>query len=130
MNAIKRYIIFSFIAVAFLVWVTLAKLLGSAAYLSDLSDPALIGTQFTLTTLIGLVVALGAAIYAYRRPDVQTFLHDVVEELMKVAWPDWKTTRSATVVVIITTLVIASMLGVFDLAWAELTGIIYARSAL
>lgn len=127
MNAIQRYIIFAFLALAFLVWVTLAKVLGSVAYLADLSDPPLIGSQFTLTTLVGLVIAVGSVAYAYQRRDVQRFCHDVFEELLKVAWPDWKTTRSATVVVIITTLIVSALLGVFDLAWAELTGIIYSR---
>lgn len=125
MNVIQRYIVFSFLALAFLLFITLAKLLGSAAYLADIPDPALIGNQFTLTTLIGLVVAFGAAVYAYTRSDVQRFSHDVVEELLKVAWPDWRATRSNTVIVIVTTLVVAAMLGLFDLLWAELTGIIY-----
>lgn len=129
MQGIKRYIIFSFIALTFLVWVTLSKLLGSAAYLADLPDPAVLGNQFTLTTLISLALAIGVGFYAYMRRDVQTFAHDVVEELMKVAWPDWKSTRSATVVVIVTTVIVASLLGVFDLVWAELTGIIYANKS-
>ena len=128
MYAIRRYIIFIFITLTFLVWVTLAKLLGASAYLADISDPALIGSQFTLSTLVGLVVAVGAGLYAYLRKDVQSFTARVLEELMKVAWPTWKTTRSATVVVIVTTVVVASMLGLFDLVWAELTGVIYARS--
>ncbi|MBX2814066.1 MAG: preprotein translocase subunit SecE [Myxococcales bacterium] len=126
MNSIRRYIIFSFLGFAFLLWVTLAKLLSSVAYLSDFPDPALIGTQFTATTLIGFVAAVLATMYAYGRSDIQQFSHDVIEELMKVAWPDWRTTRSATVVVIITTFVVAILLGFFDLAWAEFTGIIYA----
>ncbi|MEL6186522.1 MAG: preprotein translocase subunit SecE [Myxococcota bacterium] len=127
MYSIQRYIIFTFIGIAFLVWVTLAKILGSVAYLADISDPALIGNQFTATTLIGLIVAVVGTAYAYSRNDVQRFTHDVFEELMKVAWPDWKSTRSATVVVIVTTLIVGGLLGVFDLAWGELTGIIYSR---
>ena len=37
-----------------------------------------------------------------------------------------KDTQTATVVVIVTTLIIAAILGVFDLVWAKLTGLIYS----
>lgn len=127
MYSTKRYIIFAFMGLTFLLWVTLSKLLSTVAYLADVSDPAILGNQFTQSTLIALVVAVGAGVYTYRRKDVQSFSQDVVEELMKVAWPDWKTTRSATATVVVTTLVVAVMLGVFDNAWRLMTGIIYAR---
>lgn len=126
MHSIRRYIIFSFLGLSFLLWVTLAKLLSAVAYLSDIQDPAIIGSQFTASTLVALIIAVGAGLYTYRVKTVQRFAHDVIEELLKVAWPDAKTTRSATVVVIVTTVVVALLLGFFDLAWAEFTGIIYA----
>lgn len=127
MYSTKRYIIFSFLAATFLLWITLSKLFRLVTDLADLGDPALIGNQFTATTLAGLVVAVVTGVLVYIRPDVQRFCRDVVEELMKVAWPDWKATRSATGVVIITTCVVAAMLGVFDNVWRFLTGIIYSN---
>ncbi len=126
MQSIQRAIVFAFLIATLLVWVTIDKVLWAVADLANLPNPALIGSQFTASTLVGLLVALGAAVYAYMRNDVHVFLHDVAEELMKVAWPDWKTTRTATVTVIVTTLIVASMLGVFDWIWALLTGKIYS----
>ena len=127
-QGIRRYIIFTFISLSFLLWVTLARLLGAVAYMANLPDPAVIGSQFPMTTLIGLVIAGGVGLYVYQRSDVQKFSFDVIEELLKVAWPDWHSTQSATIVVIITTIIVATLLGLFDVIWAEFTGIIYAPS--
>ncbi len=128
MQGTQRYVIFTFLAFGLLVWITLAKLFSTIAYFANIPDPAIIGSGFTVATLLGLAISAGAGWYTYRREDVNQFSNAVVEELQKVHWPDRKETQQATVVVIITTLVIAALLGVFDSVWAELTSFIYVRS--
>jgi len=48
------------------------------------------------------------------------FLVEVRAELKKVTWPTWIEVFSSTVVVIITTLIFAAMIGVWDKALMEL----------
>lgn len=125
MQGTQRYLIFAYLLAGFLVWITLDRLFGAVVYTADLPNPALIGSGFTLTTLLSLVIAIGAGVYAYRHPRAHAFSTDVITELRKVTWPSRKETQSSTVVVIITTLIISGILYLFDTVWARLTGLIY-----
>ena len=46
--------------------------------------------------------------------DTQTFLEECWIELQKVTWPDWDQLRSATIVVIIFTIVISAIIWTMD----------------
>ena len=46
--------------------------------------------------------------------DTQTFLEECWVELQKVTWPDWDQLRSATIVVIIFTIVISAIIWLMD----------------
>ncbi|NJK89051.1 MAG: preprotein translocase subunit SecE [Myxococcales bacterium] len=109
-----------------MVWKTLSLLLGGIAYFSGVSDPAIIGSQFPLSALIAFVLSAVAVVVAVRHPRAYEFSNDVVSELNKVTWPERAETQRSTVVVIVTTLIISFLLGVFDFVWAELTGLIYS----
>ena len=50
---------------------------------------------------------------------------DVAAELRKVTWPTRKETVSSTIIVIITTIVSALLLGMFDGMWSWVTRLIY-----
>lgn len=125
MQGTQRYVVFAYLALGFLLFMTLDRVLGALFYAVEIPNPGVIGSRFTLVSLIGLVVAVGAAFVTYRNPRANEFSHEVVTELRKVTWPSRKETQSSTVVVIITTIIIALILGLFDFIWAELTGIIY-----
>ena len=56
---------------------------------------------------------------------VSTYAMEVGNELSKVTWPSWNETKLSTIVVIITTLIIAAILGLLDLAWGSLSSLIY-----
>jgi preprotein translocase subunit SecE len=121
----QRYLIFAHLLVGFLVWITLDRLFGAITYAADLPNPALIGSSFTLTSLLSLALAAAAGVYAFRHPKAHAFSTDVVTELLKVTWPSRKETQSSTVVVIVTTLILSGILYLFDTVWAQLTGLIY-----
>ena len=70
-------------------------------------------------------VALATGIIMYRHERVYTLCNEVAAELKKVAWPGAKEVKQATIVVIIMTLISASVLGLFDLVWANITDFIY-----
>ncbi|MBK8014701.1 MAG: preprotein translocase subunit SecE [Deltaproteobacteria bacterium] len=92
----------------------------------SLPDPALIGSGFTATTLVGLLGAGAAVFLSLRSRRVRTYSDEVVAELVKVSWPDRQETKRSTVVVIVTSLVLAAMMGVFDEVWGTITGLIYS----
>ena len=46
-------------------------------------------------------------------------------ELKKVTWPTRKETQAATLVVVVTVIIAAMLLGLFDMVWSWLTDRIY-----
>jgi preprotein translocase subunit SecE len=50
-----------------------------------------------------------------QEPPLVRFVNDSVVEMKKVDWPDRKTTRNLTIVVLALTAVMAAVLGAFDL---------------
>jgi preprotein translocase subunit SecE len=71
-----------------------------------------------------LVVALTAAVAAYRSERVFAAAVDVTRELEKVTWPTRKETSAATVVVIVTVAIAAVILSAFDLLWGRLADLL------
>jgi len=121
----QRYVISFLLVAGVVVWQTLALIFRSITLGFDLPDPAILGNNLPLTTVLALALAIAGGFFAFRHEVANNFLNEVVTELWKVAWPDRKETQNSTVVVIVTTLVISMILGVFDLVWGKLTGFIY-----
>ncbi|GAB4515333.1 MAG: hypothetical protein Tsb0020_33940 [Haliangiales bacterium] len=78
-----------------------------------------------IITLMAAAVALVAGLALYKNERAYTLTNEVSSELKKVAWPGPKEVRQATIVVIVMTLISATILGLFDYVWANLTDIIY-----
>lgn len=76
-------------------------------------------------TVGSAVVALVVGVAMYRHERVRALINEVVAELKKVTWPGVKEVRSATIVVIIMTIISAGILGLFDFIWANVTDFIY-----
>ena len=79
----------------------------------------------TAITGIAAVVGLGGAIALYRNERIHTLVTDVVTELAKVTWPTRRETYTSTVVVIITSLIAAAIIGAFDFVWSFVTDLLY-----
>jgi preprotein translocase subunit SecE len=79
----------------------------------------------SILSLASAVVAVVAGVTLYRNDRVYNLANEVASELKKVTWPTAKEVRAATVVVIVMALVSATILGVFDLVWANLTELVY-----
>ena len=76
-------------------------------------------------TIGALVAVLIAGTILYRNERIYTFVNEVATELNKVSWPGRKDVKAATIVVIIMTIISASILGFFDLIWSKVTQFIY-----
>ncbi len=68
---------------------------------------------------------LTAALLGYRSPRVHDLTTEVVTELQRVTWPTRKETGAATLVVLVTSIICAILLGLFDTMWSKLTDVIY-----
>ena len=74
---------------------------------------------------VSAVMALAAGILLYRNDRVFSLATDVAAELKKVTWPTRKETQAATLIVIVTVIIAAILLGVFDAVWSWMTDKIY-----
>ncbi len=74
---------------------------------------------------IGLATAGVATFMLWRNRRIYGVANEVAVELTKVTWPTRQETKWATIVVIITVIVAAVFLGVFDLVWSWITGKLY-----
>lgn len=71
--------------------------------------------------LAGLVTA--AVLYGNQR--AYGLVHGVTEELSKVSWPTRKETSSSTLVVVVTSIIAALVLFLFDSVWSAVTDLVY-----
>jgi preprotein translocase subunit SecE len=79
----------------------------------------------TAITAMAAVIGLGGAITLFRNERVHTLVTDVVMELAKVTWPTRNETYVSTVVVIVTSLIAAAVVGAFDFVWSFFTDLLY-----
>lgn len=77
---------------------------------------------------ITLIAAIGAAIAGvalYRSDRVYTLANEVASELKKVTWPSAKEVRTATVTVLVMSVLCSVILFAFDATWSSLTSLVY-----
>lgn len=77
------------------------------------------------TSLVAFAITLGVGIKLYRDDRVYGLANEVAQELSKVTWPSSKEVRAATMVVLVMSLLSATILWSFDLAWSFLTERVY-----
>jgi preprotein translocase subunit SecE len=121
----KRMVVIFYVLAALALGVFLEKSLGLVFTYARWNDPAIFGEDWTLTTVLGFVVAAVAAVVTWRTPKTQATSLEVAAELKKVTWPTLRETRAATVAVVIATFAAAVILGVFDYVWAKLSSLVY-----
>ena len=125
MQGVQRYVVFSFLIGAGLLWVTLSRIFQAIAFAVNAPDFEILGSQFTASKALGMGISLVVTYVAFKNQRVNQFSSEVVAELKKVTWPGKDETKHATFVVIITTLIIALILGLFDAVWGWATSHIY-----
>jgi preprotein translocase subunit SecE len=101
------------------------KLFTSIFLLANVSNNALLGENFTLSTLVAVLLAIGTAWYFYL-PKYKLYVNETIDEVSKVSWPTWSETKTNTVVVIIFSFISAGILGVFDFVFSNLTSTLLA----
>jgi preprotein translocase SecE subunit len=87
-----------------------------------LEDPLLAGIA-PVSAVIAVAVAIVTPFILLRSDRARTFTDEVVTELRRVTWPSREETFGNTGIVVGATVFFATLLSVYDLAWAKLTGI-------
>lgn len=130
-----RYVMAGFFAAAIAIAYVLGRTL--AAIWARLSEARWFQTNMAaltrvgeeeraeITTLIGAIIAIGGAVYAYRRSDVRQWTDDVASELSKVSWPDKGEVTTSTVIVIVCSAFATVYLALLDRFWGFVTNLVY-----
>lgn len=104
-----------FVAATALVATVLTLATREVFALARVHDLPLLGPAFSLSNLVGVGLALLIAIYtAFLNQRARDFVEQCIAELDKVAWPSWLETKSATLTVVVVSLIAALILGFFD----------------
>jgi preprotein translocase subunit SecE len=115
---LERWIQLCFVVAALvLIWLFDHLISGIWYFFADPNE--------ALVTAGAVVAGILGAIALYRNRPTYTLIHDVVEEMAKVTWPTRKETSQSTVVVVITSLIAALMLFLFDSVWSAVTDLVY-----
>jgi preprotein translocase subunit SecE len=123
---VEKYVRIGFVLVGVLVWVTLASAFSHLFMLVRPDwDKPLLGPQFSVSTLIAIFFGVGAAVFLWFHKQANQLGLEVASELRNVTWPSWAETRVSTIVVVVTTVVISLILGVFDAVWGAVTSLVY-----
>jgi preprotein translocase subunit SecE len=121
----KRIVAIFYFFAAVVVGIFLEKILGIVFSYARLNDTALLGDEWTVTTVLGYGIAGVLAVLAWRSPRVNAVSMQVAQELELVSWPNLRETRASTVAVVVFTFVAAFTLGIFDLVWSRLSALVY-----
>jgi preprotein translocase subunit SecE len=95
----RRVALFYFFA-AIVVGIFLEKILGIVFSYARLNDTALLGDDWTITTVLGYGIAGLLAVLAWRSPRVNAVSMQVAQELELVSWPNLRETRASTVALV------------------------------
>ncbi len=125
MNPNLRWVYGALTGIGFLLLVTVTKASATIFGWINVNDRALLGSQFTISTLIGLVATGVSAYYVLSNKRAMEVSNEIVAELKRVTWPERQETFAATIIVIVTVFIISIILGIFDLVWSRLTNFIY-----
>ena len=115
---IERWVQFAFIALFGLSFWLYGKIVE--VVWDQFAEPRQIPIALT-----ALLIAVISTFIIYKHPKANPFMHEAASELQKVTWPTRKETWSNTVVVVITSIISALILFVFDAAWSWVTDLIY-----
>jgi len=118
----QRWVILSFIVLA-----VLAGMVAQSASVSGFAQFAVPDSRFgpiTLSTLLALVAGAVTLTALLRTEKSVQFADEVVDELAKTTWPTREETIRASTTVVVTTVMVAILLGFYDFVWKNLADLV------
>lgn len=119
----QRIVNFAYFVFTIVMFMVMGQLLAQFWAELRLTDHLIIG-EFGIPWFISTSVTAATMFMVVRNEKATTFFREVVNELRQVTWPTRKETITNTMVVVFTVLILAIVLGVFDLVWAKMSRII------
>ena len=124
MSSNIRWVILSYGIMSLIGVFLLNRIVDGMVGLAGVDDP--LADIIPIPVIAGVVGGIAVFVILIKHPKTTDFGLDVIKEIRKVTWPTVVETRASTVVVIILTIIISIILGVFDYIFASLTSIIYS----
>ena len=116
----QRFVYLTFLAFAAIIGATFRS--ATIALLAGMGQPdTMIAGVLPLSTLVGILVGVGAFFGGLRSRQAVVFTDEIWVELFKTKWPDREETQNSTLIVVVATLVLAGSLALFDFSWATIT---------
>ncbi|MEQ1501251.1 MAG: preprotein translocase subunit SecE [Myxococcota bacterium] len=119
----QRYVLLVFVLFALGVGLTAQAALESGFAQYAIPDNRLMGLMATSSALAVLAGGTSFAVLIRNRPAL-TFTGEVVTELARVTWPTRDEALRAATTVVLTALVVAAMVAVFDFTWKNLADLV------
>ena len=120
----RRVLGFAWLALAACLYLVVRDLAQWAFTLSGTANPEYFGGSMSLSGLIAIGLTAATAAFLWKHKVTFDFCLETVQETRKVVWPTKQETRDQTVVVIITSVLIAMMLWGFDQVFKRLFAVI------
>lgn len=122
----QRWIVLAFIGAATVVAGMVLR--ASVSLFTQMAWPDQRLGPVTTTTLIAVVLGAVTFFGLLRSTRAVTFTDEVIDELSKVTWPSKDETLRATTTVVVTTLLVAGLLGAYDQLWGFLMNLSFWKS--
>jgi preprotein translocase subunit SecE len=113
----QRFVILAFVVGAILLGMVVQAAVASAMLQFSVTDDRLLGGLTSTSTLLGVVGGGASFAIALRSAVWVKYADEVIGELRKVTWPSREETVRATTTVVLTTIFVAALLGLYDLLW-------------
>lgn len=117
-TGLNKYIHLSFMVLFFLLYYVISHIIESIWYLWATPND-------TVIIVLTIIIAFGLTFYLWLNPSLNEITKEIANELAKVTWPNKKEIYAFTITVIVTSVIFALILGLFDMIWVWLTGLIY-----
>ena len=127
----QRILLLAYIVLGTLVGLALQHLFGgpvSNIHALNFLSGTVFGVDLFWGGAVGFVLAGALAVFCWFDPRVKVPATQVVEELQRVTWPSFAETKSSTIAVLVTSIICALLLGMFDYGWGAVTKAIYSEA--
>lgn len=118
----QRWVVLSFIVSAVLAGMVVQSASVSAFARFGYPDHRL--GPFTISTLLSVVVGAITMFALLRNRRAVVYTSECVDELSKVTWPTREETIRGSTTVVVTTLLVAALLGIYDFIWKNLADLV------
>jgi preprotein translocase subunit SecE len=106
-----RLVVISYLVFALILTLFFDHLLELLFARVGVRNPEIVdGLGWRVSTLIGVLLAFGGAIFGWVNPKTKTLSLEVANELMRVTWPSWEETRVSTMAVVVASVIAAAVL--------------------